>query len=153
MPYLPPLPSGCVIRPAQPEDIWRIRRLVLSAMLDPTQLRWSQFWLITCDDTVVACGQLRNFPDAQELGSLVVASKWRGRGLGKYLAQYLVQQSTHPLYLECLGRRLSEFYSNLGFIPVHWKALPPSLKSKFGLSTLAKQIFRLPLFIMQYPGG
>lgn len=144
------LPSECVLRPARPEDIWSIRRLVLSAMLDPTQLRWSQFWLIECEDTVVACGQLRNFPDAQELGSLVIASAWRGKGFGKYLTQYLIQQSTQPLYLECLGRRLAAFYSNLGFIPANWQDLPPALKRKFGLSTLATRIFRIPLFIMKY---
>ena len=146
----PPLPSGYVLRPARAEDIWSLRRLVLLAMLDPTQLRWSQFWLIEAENTVVACGQLRNFPDAQELGSLVVASAWRGQGLGKHLTQHLIQESTQSLYLECLGRRLAEFYSKLGFISASWQDLPPSLKQKFGLSKLVTGIFRIPLFIMKY---
>ena len=145
-----PLPAGYVLRPAQAKDIWSIRRLVLLAMLDPTQLRWSQFWLIESEDTVVACGQLRNFPEAQELGSLVVASAWRGQGFGKHLTEHLIQQSSQPLYLECLGCRLAEFYSKLGFIPANWPDLPASLKRKFGLSTLAARVFRLPLFIMKY---
>ena len=154
MNLLSPLPSKCVLRSAQPEDIWRIRRLVLSAMLDPTQLRWSQFWLIECEDTVAACGQLRSFPEAQELGSLVVASAWRGQGFGKHLTQHLIQQSTQPLYLECLGRRLAEFYSNFGFVPANWQDLPSALKRKFGLSKLVTRVFRIPLFIMKYqPDG
>ena len=41
-----------------------------------------------------ACGQLRYFPGAQELGSLVVAPAWRGRGLGTYLVKHLIQSAT-----------------------------------------------------------
>ncbi|VEP16762.1 hypothetical protein H1P_4920001 [Hyella patelloides LEGE 07179] len=40
------LPSGCIVRRATERDIGTIRRLVLSAYLDFTQLRWQQFWLI-----------------------------------------------------------------------------------------------------------
>ncbi|MBE9018123.1 GNAT family N-acetyltransferase, partial [Chroococcidiopsidales cyanobacterium LEGE 13417] len=78
------LPSGCNLRPANAKDAWAIRKLVLSAKLDPTQLRWQQFSVVECNGRVVACGQLRAFAGAQELGSLVVASNWRGKGLGSY---------------------------------------------------------------------
>ena len=61
------LPLGCILRPASVSDIWAIRKLVLSAKLDPTQLRWSQFWVIECEQRLVACGQLRCFSEAQEL--------------------------------------------------------------------------------------
>lgn len=145
------LPLGCTLRPAQAQDIWSIRKLVLTAMLDPTQVRWSQFWVIESNERLVACGQLRSFPDAQELGSLVVAAPWRGQGLGTILTQHLIHQATQPLYLECLGNRLSRFYARFGFIPVSWQNLPGSLKRKFGLSKLAATVFRLPVVIMQYP--
>lgn len=88
------LPAECIIRPACAKDIWSIRKLVLSAKLDPTQLRWQQFWAIECERNLVACGQLRNFSVVQELGSLVVAKSWRSRGLGTYLTTYLIQQAT-----------------------------------------------------------
>lgn len=123
--------------------------MVLGAKLDPTQLRWQQFWLIDCDGQLVACGQLRNFPDAQELGSLVVAAAWRDRGLGTYLTYHLIEQATQPLYLECLGKRLQRFYSCLGFVSVTWQELPRSLKFKFGLSLVAKQI-GIPAIFMKY---
>jgi len=97
------LPIGCTLRPAHARDSWAIRKLVLTAMLDPTQLRWSQFWVVECNEHLVACGQLRSFADAQELGSLVVLSPWRDQGLGMCLTQHLIQQATQPLYLECLG--------------------------------------------------
>lgn len=145
------LPPGCVFRPAHAKDIWAIRRLVLSAKLDPTQIRWSQFWIIESEGRIVACGQLRSFPGAQELGSLVVAPTWRGRGLGTYLVKHLIEQATQPLYLECLGIRLAHFYTRFGFVPVSWQQLPRPLKSKFGFSKLVSTIFPIiSVTIMQY---
>ena len=147
------LPSECSIRPASAQDIKSIRMLVWSARLDPTQLRWQQFWVIECNGDLVACGQLRNFAGAQELGSLVVMKDWRDRGLGSYLAKHLIAQATQPLYLECLGKRLASFYTRFGFTEVSVQELPQSLKFKFGLSQLGKTLFRIPVTIMQYPAN
>lgn len=144
------LPTGCVIRPATPQDQPRIRQLVFGARLDPTQLRWQQFWVIASEEQVIACGQLRSFENAQELGSLVVAKNWRDRGLGTALTQHLIQQATQPLYLECLGERLAQFYRRFGFVPVTWEALPRSLQWKFALSYLARRWLPLPITIMVY---
>jgi amino-acid N-acetyltransferase len=154
------LPPGCVVRPACAKDIWAIRKLVLSAKLDPTQIRWSQFWVIECEGRLVACGQLRSFPGAQELGSLVVASAWRGRGLGSYLVKHLIQEATQPLYLECLGSRLAKFYTRFGFVAISsagapraiaWQELPQSLRWKFGISQLAARLLpMISVTIMQY---
>jgi amino-acid N-acetyltransferase len=144
------LPDRCIIRQASDRDIWSIRKLVFSAKLDPTQLRWQQFWLIECDEQIVACGQLRDFADAQELGSLVVVSSWRKRGLGTYVTQHLIQQASKPLYLECLGLKLVNFYTSLGFKTISWQELPKSFKVKFALSQLGKTILRLPVTFMKY---
>ena len=144
------LPTGCVLRKANSDDIWSIRMLVLTAKLDPTQLIWQQFWVIECDGRVVACGQLRNFDGAQELGSLVVAKTWRNRALGTILAQHLIQSATQPLYLECLGQRLAEFYSPFGFVPVSFEELPRSLQRKFKISQLGKKLLGVPVVFMQY---
>ncbi|NJK68325.1 MAG: GNAT family N-acetyltransferase [Microcoleus sp. SU_5_3] len=144
------LPLECAIRPASAQDIKSIRMLVWNAKLDPTQLRWQQFWVIECNGDLVACGQLRNFASAQELGSLVVAKDWRDRGLGSYLAKHLIAQATEPLYLECLGKRLASFYTRFGFVEVPVQELPQSVKLKFGLSQLGKTLFRIPITVMQY---
>ncbi len=150
----PSLPAGCVLRAACAKDIWAIRKLVLSAKLDPTQLRWSQFWVIECEGRIVACGQLRSFPGAQELGSLVVARAWRDRGLASYLVKHLIQQATEPLYLECLGDRLARFYTRFGFVAIAWQDLPQSLKWKFGVSQLASRLLpMISVTIMQYQGS
>lgn len=147
------LPPGCILRPALAKDTWTIRKLVLAAKLDPTQLRWQQFWVIECDGRLVACGQLRSFPGAQELGSVVVTSAWRGRGLGTYLVKHLVEEARQPLYLECLGSRLAKFYARFDFVSVSWQELPRPLKLKFSFSALAATLFRVPVTIMQYRRG
>lgn len=144
------LPKECSIRCASTQDIWVIRLLVLRAKLDPTQLRWQQFRVIECEGSIVACGQLRNFPEAQELGSLVVLPVWRGRGLGTYLANYLIEEATKPLYLECLGEQLTKFYARFGFVRVSWQALPQSLKFKFGITQLGKTLIKIPAVFMQH---
>ncbi|MBW4614764.1 MAG: GNAT family N-acetyltransferase [Desmonostoc vinosum HA7617-LM4] len=144
------LPTGCVLRRATSKDVWSIRGLVFSAKLDPTQLRWQQFWVIECKKDLVACGQLRNFSSTQELGSLVVTPAWRGRGLGTLLAQHLISTATQPLYLECLGEQLAQFYSRLGFVRISFADLPRSLKPKFRLSQLAKQLIKVPVVFMHY---
>ncbi|HEY9662816.1 MAG TPA: GNAT family N-acetyltransferase [Allocoleopsis sp.] len=145
------LPDACVLRPAKQQDAWAVRRLVIGARLDPTQLRWQQFWVIECSGKVIACAQLRNFSEAQELGSLVVAKEWRNRGLATLLTQHLTEQAQLPLYLECLGDRLAHFYEQLGFVATAWEELPRSLQRKFGTSKFLAGLFRLPLRILHYP--
>ena len=144
------LPKDCQLRSALATDIGSIRRLVWSARLDPTQIRWSQFWVIEQNQTIIACGQLRVFPDAQELGSLVVKSSHRHQGLGTVLAKHLIQTASQPLYLECLGQQLCQYYQRMGFETVEWQALPHALKRKFGLSRIAKTLLRVPVEFMHY---
>ncbi|MFB8790519.1 MAG: GNAT family N-acetyltransferase [Potamolinea sp.] len=144
------LPSGCTLRHASAKDIWRLRKLVFSEKLDPTQLRWQQFWVIECEAELVACGQLRNFSGTQELSSLVVVPAWRQRGLGTYLTTHLIQEATEPLYLECLGEKLAIFYTRFGFVPVSWQDVPSSLKFKFALPQLGRKILGISVTIMHY---
>ena len=146
------LPAGCLLRRGKADDMSSMRKLIFRARLDPTQLRWQQFWVIEWNGNIVACGQLRNFADAQELGSIVVASEWQGRGLGSYLTKHLIGEATQPLDLECLGKRLADFYGNFGFVSISWQDLPESLKLKFGISQLGRIVLRIPVAIMQYGG-
>lgn len=147
------LPEGCILRKATSKDASSIRWLVFKARLDPTQLKWQQFWVIEFDKKIIACGQLRNFTEAQELGSLVVTKKWRNRGLGTFLTQHLIEQATQPLYLECLGKKLVDYYIKFGFRQVDFQDLPVSLKSKFKISQLGKQLIGVPVTFMGLGNG
>lgn len=144
------LPSECFLRPASASDIWEIRKLVFSAKLDPTQLRWQQFSVIECDRKIVACGQLRSFSEVQELSSLVVLPAWQNQGLGSYLVKHLIQKSTQPLYLECASW-LEQFYSQFGFVSVSWREVPSPLKEKFRITQFATKLIPvMSLKVMQY---
>ncbi len=145
-----PLPERCILRPAKPEDLRSIRSLVWQARLDPTQLRWQQFWVIEQESHVIACGQLRRHGTVQELGSLVVTSSRRKQGLGTVLLQHLIEQSTQPLYLECLGKNLEQYYRRFGFLPISWQSLPKALKVKFGISQLGRIMIRIPVIFMMF---
>ncbi len=82
---------------------------------------------------------MAGYKQAQELGSLVVDKTWRKRGLGSYLVEYLIEQATQALYLECADW-LTTFYSRFAFVPMTSEKLPPSLKWKFGLTQLLTKI-------------
>ena len=140
--------SKCQLRQASPQDIWTIRWLVLGAFLDPTQLKVEQFWVIELEGQIIACGQLRTFEQAQELGSLVVKRTYQNKGLGTHLTQHLIEKSTTTLYVECLGVNLKTFYQKLGFIEVNFDTISSSLPKKFRITKTLAQWFKLPLFVM-----
>ncbi len=146
------VPEECVLRPARPQDMPTVRRLVWAERLDPTQLRWEQFWVVEHRGRIVACGQLRRFPGVRELGSLVVAPEWRGRGLGSALVRHLVAQADAPVFLECAAR-LTGFYGRLGFRRVSWRELPWPLKLKFGITLVLGTLVRRPAAFMRYEGS
>jgi amino-acid N-acetyltransferase len=145
------LPPGCALRPATADDLPAIRALVREARLDPTQLRWPQFRVVACGGQVVACGQLRRFPGAQELGSLVVAGEWRGQGLAGALIRQLIAEATQPLYLECRAP-LTALYRRFGFALVSWRTVPGPLRLKFGLAHALSRLSRRPVAAMAYRG-
>ena len=139
------------LRAATADDRWNIRWLVLSEGLDPTQIRWSQFWVAEAHGRVVGCGQLRQFDEAQELGSLVVARSYRHQGIGSALTRALLVSATHPVYLECLGQSLAQFYAQLGFEVTSLAQLPMALQRKFALTNRLARLLHLPLVLMKYP--
>ena len=53
------LPPECVLRRACATDAGAIKSLMSTELLDPTQLHWSQFWVIETNKCLVACEQLR----------------------------------------------------------------------------------------------
>ncbi|MEM9218131.1 MAG: GNAT family N-acetyltransferase [Cyanobacteria bacterium P01_F01_bin.150] len=142
------LPDDYILRSATVHDQWPIRWLVFSAALDPSQIRWSQFWVIEKDGRVVGCGQLREFEGAQELGSLVIRRSHRHQGLGTALTQHLMQQASQPLYLECLGQKRVHFYQQLGFKVARLEDIAPSLRPKFALTQRLARVLPLPLVVM-----
>jgi amino-acid N-acetyltransferase len=148
-----PLPANCELGPADAADLGAIRWLVLSAWLDPTQLRWQQFMVVKHLGQVIACGQLRRYGPVQELGSLVVKSAWRNQGVGTALAQALILSADGPLYLECLGDDRASYYARLGFVTAQWGTMPKEMVRKFRFSAAISAILPISLHIMEYQPG
>ncbi len=144
------LPDRCHLRPARSEDMGVIRGLVLRALLDPTQMQWQQFWVVVCETNVIACGQLRRYGAAQELGSLVVQPGWRGQGIGTALTCHLVAQAEGLLYLECLGQGRAIFFARLGFTKASWQTMPAEMAAKFRLTRRLATLLPIPLQVMEY---
>ena len=148
--------SHLVVRNARPADMPTIRRMVLRESMDPTQLKTENFLVAESVEAgqprIIGCGQTREYPGARELGSLVVAPDWRGRGVGSTLVRWLLaglpakaclraphrqaQSGTAgDVYLECRAE-LASYYRRFGFELVEWGDLPAALKLKFGLGRL-----------------
>lgn len=134
------MPTGhFAIRNARSGDLSTIRRMVLRERMDPTQLETANFLVAVTAEAdhprIIGCGQIREYPGARELGSLVVEPDWRGRGVGSTLVYWLLAGTADEVYLVCRTELVS-YYRRFGFEPVDWTELPPALKLKFGLSRL-----------------
>ena len=148
------LVPGVRVRAATPDEMPVIRAMVRRERLDPTQLHWRHFCVAedVQTGTCVACGQLRPFWRAQELGSLVVEPSWRGRGVGRAMVRHLAARATKPLFLEC-DASLVPFYAQCGFKLVAPWRVPFPLNIKFLLSSLVVRLLGGRLAIMALATG
>lgn len=148
------LVPGVRVRAATPDDMPTIRAMIRRERLDPTQLHWRHFCVAedVRSGALVACGQLRPFWRAQELGSLVVEPAWRGRGVGRAMVRHLAMQATRPLFLECAAS-LAPFYAQSGFTQVAPWRVPFPLNIKFMLSSLVVRLLGGRLAVMAYHAG
>lgn len=144
------------IRRAQPADMPTIRAMVRRERLDPTQLRAENFIVAETVQAgrprIIGCGQMRRYPGAQELGSLVVEPDWRGRRVGATLVRYLLAGTTSDVYLECRAH-LTAYYQRFGFELVRWTDLPTALKLKFGLGRLLSLLPGVSIVAMRKAGA
>ena len=78
------------LRPAAAEDLAAIKKLVRTARINPTGLKWDRFSVIENDlGEVIACGQIKpHFDGSDELASLVVDPDYRGYGHARSLLEH-----------------------------------------------------------------
>ena len=144
------MPDELTIRPARSEDAGTIRRLVRSARLDPTSLDWPNFLVAELDGRTVGIGQVKPYPSARELGSLVVLKTYRGRGIGAAIVRALIERERRDLFLFSRDA-LESYYAQFGFRRVGWKNLRGSLRWKYALAQTFRLLFRVRIIAMFRP--
>lgn len=139
--------SDFQIRPARREEAATIRSLIRAERLDPMNVHWENFLVAEASGRIIGIGQIKPYPGARELGSLVVAADQRQTGVGGALIKALIAREDGPLYLFCLAFR-EPYYSKFGFRTVTANDLPRALKSKYGLGKFFTRLFRMRLIVM-----
>jgi N-acetylglutamate synthase-like GNAT family acetyltransferase len=136
------------IRPATEADSAIIRRMVSSAHLDPTSLKWPNFLVAERNGEIIGIGQVRPYPNCHELGSLVVRRDFQKQGIGGMLIEALVARESGVVYLEC-RKPLERYYARFGFKAIPWWHAPMPLKLKSGLGTMLGRLFGVRLAVMR----
>lgn len=117
------------IRPATANDEATIKAMIRQERLDPTSLKWENFFVAEQDSKIVAIGQIKQYPGCQELGSLVTLPAYRGQGIAGQLIAALEEKAEWPLYLLCLAK-MEPFYQRFGYEAISWWQAPAMLKLK-----------------------
>ena len=120
-------PLTYTLRPATCDDARTIRSLVIIGGINPSGVNWERFVVATTPKgKIIGCGQIKPHKDGTyELASIIVISKWRGKGIARTIIEHLLEAHPHPgeLYLMCQSP-LGSMYQKFGFEPLEEKQLP-----------------------------
>jgi N-acetylglutamate synthase-like GNAT family acetyltransferase len=123
--------------------------LFLLSIFTYALVNWSRFWVIECNGTLVACGELHSSTTHSMLYYLFVTPVWRSQQLGSCLVKRLVQEAVQPLYLVCKPK-LVQFYSQLGFVIVPWHELSSPLQASFNIFKIDSRLTGISWAVMRY---
>jgi len=131
------VPPPIAIRRARELDQAEITTLVHSERLNPIDLDWRRFIVAVKHARVVGAVQLRrHFDGSRELGSLVVRTEMRGRGLAARLIDALLAGETGRVLMitrVAFARR----YEHWGFRPIASTAAPLPILRNYAFGVLA----------------
>jgi N-acetylglutamate synthase-like GNAT family acetyltransferase len=94
---------------------------------------WQQFWVVEHSGQLIGCAKLCAHRHYSTLYNVLVASGWRGRGVGTDLVRQVTQAAPKPIYLACRPEKVN-FYRRLGFQPVPAGTLSPLLRRDLELT-------------------
>jgi N-acetylglutamate synthase-like GNAT family acetyltransferase len=124
----PPANSPTItIRPATADDQLAIRTLVRSEHLNPLDLDWRRFTVAFDGSGLVGAVQLRKHSDgSRELGSLVVRSDARHRGIASQMIDALLSAQTARVFTITKPPFIG-YYARWGFRRIEPDAAPMSI--------------------------
>ena len=118
------------VRPALPEDLEQIEKLISSVGGDQDQIETDQFAVARdTNQQVIGCARLKPYPRFVELASLAISDKWRGSGIGREIISQLLREHQGPVYLVCEDHLIG-FFREFGFEPIPISEMLPGLESK-----------------------
>lgn len=117
--------SYYVVRRALAQEQGAICALVRSERLNPHRLHFENFAVAVRGGEVIGASQIRRHRDgSRELGSVVVARPWRGRGIAAEIIAALLESETRTVYV-ITRRKHAYYYARWGFM-----AVPPRAASR-----------------------
>lgn len=146
------MPDNFTIRPARADEQAHIRSMIRAEQLDPMNVHWENFLVAEQANRIIGIGQVKPYPGARELGSLVVLNRNRQQGVGAAIINALIaRESGGTLLLFCLQFR-EPYYRKFGFRRVGLGDLPRSMKFKYALGWFFTRIIRYQLIVMKRSG-
>lgn len=128
------------IRRATLFDLRAVRGILTAARLPAADIaeHFGGFMVGEEGDVAIAAGGLEIHGCVALLRSLAVATAVRGRGIGRNLAEHLIddarERGISELYL--LTTTAERFFARLGFETIDRKATPPAIRDSREFSTL-----------------
>jgi len=114
----------------------RIRELVRSQRLNPTDLQFANFIVASSDSDVIAVAQMRQHRDgSRELGSILVLPAWRGQGIAARLVDALVAAEIGSIYM-ITGQAYLRHYARWGFQPIDPSTVPAPIRFNYLMGRL-----------------
>ncbi|MBT3277884.1 MAG: N-acetyltransferase [Phycisphaerales bacterium] len=103
--------------------------LMLHRSLESTYDCLREFWVITEDDTLLACAALDVFwADLAEIRSIAVAEAGQGRGLGRILIEHALEDAKGMGISRVFAMTYEkEFFIRLGFCETPLQSLPEKI--------------------------
>lgn len=124
------------IRTATERDQQQIVQLVRSERLNPHGLHWPNFVVAESLGRIIGAVQLRPHRDgSHELGSLVVESHARGRGLAARLIEHRLAGHTGRILI-VTGRNFADHYRRWGFSRIAPASAPFGVRRNYWLGSL-----------------
>lgn len=132
-----------VIRRARAQDEDAICALVRSERLNPYHLHFENFAVAVRGAELIGATQIRHHADgSRELGSVVVARPWRGRGISVEIIGALLAGETGTVHV-ITRRRHALHYARWGFTAIPPRAAPCPIRRNYRIGCVIGTVMAL----------
>jgi amino-acid N-acetyltransferase len=132
-----------VVRRALAAEQNAICALVRSERLNPHHLHFENFAVAVRGGEVIGASQIRCHRDgSRELGSVVVARPWRGRGISAELIGSLLTVETQTLYV-ITRLKHAHHYARWGFVAIPPRTAPGPIRRNYRIGSFIGTLMAL----------